>query len=184
MTTAPHGSRRAGFSFAPCVSRGLFAVCLICHFNTPVRRFNSGRCPYIAAALRAPCALFVGVWRGVAPCAVACRLRCQLAAALLPCGLIGGWPLLGGAVSVAGGVGPSMLARDSGGGVPRCQSRYQSRRGSRKSRWHSRCESRKRLRQSRSFYPKIIVVYKIPCISVGFFLPTFPELTESRSKVA
>lgn len=84
MTTAPHGASCAGFPFAPGVFRGLFSVCLICYFNAPIRRFNSGRCPYIATALRALCALFVGVWRGVAPCAVACRLRCQLAAALLP----------------------------------------------------------------------------------------------------
>lgn len=45
MTTAPHGSRRAGFSFAPGVFRGLFALCLICHFNAPVRRFNYARYP-------------------------------------------------------------------------------------------------------------------------------------------
>ena len=90
MTTAPHGSRRAGFSFAPGVFRGLFSVCLICHFNTPARRFNSGRCPYIAAALRALCALFMALWRGVAPSAVHCRLRFQLAAiARRPCALGG-----------------------------------------------------------------------------------------------
>lgn len=90
MTTAPHGSRRAGFSFAPGVFRGLFAVCLICHFNTPVRRFNSGRCPYIAAALRTLCALFMPLWRGVAHSAAHCRLRFQLAAIVRrPCALGG-----------------------------------------------------------------------------------------------
>ena len=173
MTTAPHGLRRAGFSFAPGVFRGLFAACLICHFNAPVRCFNYGRCPYISTALRALCALFMALWRGAAPSAVHCRLCCQLAAIVRrPCAL--------------GGVaGPSMLAVASGGGAPLCQSRWHSCRESCKSRWHSRsllcksrCESCQCLRQSRyesrSLYPKIIVVYKIPCIKAGFFLPTFP----------
>ena len=185
MTTAPHGSRRAGFSFAPGVFRGLFAVCLICHFNAPVRRFNYGRCPYISPALCALYALFMALWRGVATSAVHCRFAvcCQLAAIVRrPCAL--------------GGVaGPSMLAVASGGGAPLCQSRCHSCRESCKSRWHSRSllcksryESRQCLRQSRyesrSLYPKIIVVYKIPCINAGFSLPNFPELTESRVKVA
>lgn len=82
MTTAPHGSRRAGFSFAPGVFRELFAVCLICHFNAPVRHINSGRCPYIAPALRALCALSMALRRVVAPSDVHCRFSvcCQLAA--------------------------------------------------------------------------------------------------------
>jgi hypothetical protein len=76
MTTAPHGSRRAGFSFAPGVFRGLFAVCLICHFNAPVRRFNYGCYPYIAAVLRALYALFAPLCGGVIRCSVACRRPC------------------------------------------------------------------------------------------------------------
>lgn len=44
MTHAPHGASCAGFPFAPGVFRGLFVICLICHFNAPVRRFSSGRC--------------------------------------------------------------------------------------------------------------------------------------------
>lgn len=140
MTTAPHGSRRAGFSFAPGVFRGLFAVCFICHFNAPVRRFNSGSCPYISPALCALYALFMALWRGVAPSAVHCRFAvcCQLAAIVRrPCAL--------------GGVaGPSMLAVASGGGAPLCQSRCHSCRESCKSRWHSRsllCKSRYESRQ-------------------------------------
>lgn len=86
-----------------------------------------------------------------------------------PVALSAAAPCSGGAVSVA--ASPCVALRES--------------------RWHSRsplcesrCESRKCLRQSRLFYPKIIVVYKIPCIKAGFFLPTFPKLTESRAKVA
>lgn len=141
MTTAPHGASCAGFPFALGVFRGLFAVCLICHFNAPARRFNCGRCPYISPALCALYALFMALWRGVAPSAVHCRFAvcCQLAAIVRrPCAL--------------GGVaGPSMLAVASGGGAPLCQSRCHSCRESCKSRWHSRsllcksrCESRKR----------------------------------------
>lgn len=73
-----------GFPLLPVYSGGFPAICFICHFNAPVRRFNSGRCAYIAAALRALCALFMALWRGVAPSAVRCRFTvcCQLAAAL------------------------------------------------------------------------------------------------------
>ena len=96
-----------------------------------------------------------------------------------PCGLVGGRPRL----------------RRCRSGAPvaasTCAALRQSRRESRESRWHSRstpgesrCESRKCLRQSRSFCPKIIVVYKIPCIKAGFSLPTFRKLTGSRAKVA
>lgn len=110
MTTAPHGSRRAGFSFAPGVFRGLFAVCLICHFNAPVRRFNYGCYPYIAAVLRALYALFAPLCGGVIRCSVACRLRCQLAAALASLWSYRWLALIGGAVSAAAGSGPSMPA--------------------------------------------------------------------------
>lgn len=144
-----------GFHLLPVYFGGFSAVCLIRHFNAPVRRFNSGRCPYISPALCALYALFMALWRGVAPSAVHCRFAvcCQLAAIVRrPCAL--------------GGVaGPSILAVASGGGAPLCQSRCHSCRESCESRWHSRshlcesrwqsrCESRKRLRQSRSFTPK------------------------------
>lgn len=100
MTTAPHGASCAGFSFAPGVFRGLFALCLICHFNAPVRRFNYGRYPYIPP--RSVCAvrLVYGLvaWRctlrrtlplcGVLP---ACRHRAPPL-----CHWRGGWPLHAG----------------------------------------------------------------------------------------
>ena len=79
-----------GFPLLPVYSGGFSVICLICHFNTPVRRFNPGRCPYISAALRALCALFMALWRGVAPSAVHCRLRFQLAPIVRrPCALGG-----------------------------------------------------------------------------------------------
>lgn len=43
-----------------------------------------GGYPYTAAALLALWPLFTALWRGVIPCSVACRFRCQLAAALVP----------------------------------------------------------------------------------------------------
>lgn len=84
-------------------SGGFSAVCLICHFNAAVRRFNVWGYPYTAAVLLVLWPLFVALWRGVVPCSVAYRLRCQLAAVLvhlLPCG---GAACSGGAVSVASG---------------------------------------------------------------------------------
>lgn len=169
-----------GFSLLSVYSGGFSAIRHICHFNTTVRRFNVWRYPYTAVAPLALCPLFMALWRGVVPCSVAYRLRCQLAAVLVPL-----WPCrwLSPAPAVRSrgspvAASPCVALRQS-----RWHSRRQSLRESRESRWHSRCESRKRLRQSRSFYPKIIVVYKIPCIKAGFFLPTFPELAESRAKV-
>ena len=102
MTPAPHGASCAGFPFAPGVFRGLFVICLICNFNAPVRRFNSGRCAYIAAAPRALCALFMALWRGIAPrrafplCGVlpACRHRAPplaLGGVSGPCGAGADW---------------------------------------------------------------------------------------------
>lgn len=147
-------------------SGGFSAVCLICHFNASVRRFNAWCYPYTAAVPLALWPLFMALLRGVVPCSVACRLRCQLAAVLVllwPCR----WP----------SPAPAGRSRWPPAAASPCVALRQSRRESRESRWHSRCESRKCLRQSRSFYPKIIVVYKIPRIKAGFFLPTFPELT-------
>lgn len=179
-----------GFSLLLVYSGGFSAVCLICHFNAPVRRFNVWGYPYTAEAPLVLWALLVALWRGVVPCSVACRLRCQLAAVLvllLPCRRLSPAP-----AGRSRWPGPPAAASPF---VALRKSRRKSLRESRESRWHSRsplcesrwqsrCESRKCLRQSRSFYPKIIVVYKIPCIKAGFFLPTFPELTESRAKVA
>lgn len=75
ITTAPHGSRCAGFPFAPGVFRGLFSICLICHFNAPVWRFSTLCYPYTAAVPLALCSLFMALWRGVVPYSVAGRLR-------------------------------------------------------------------------------------------------------------
>lgn len=125
-----------------------------------------------------------GVALSTAPWLAACAGLCQLAAVLVPL-----WPCRRLSHAPAGrsrwppaAASPCVALRQNR--RESRESRWHSRSTPCESRWHSRCESRKRLRQSRSFYPKIIVVYKIPCISVGFFLPTFPELTESRSKVA
>ena len=85
-------------------SGGFSAVCLICHFNAPVRRFNVLGYPYTAAALLSLWPLFMALWRGVVSCSVACRLRFQLAAVpvpLLPCR---GAACSGGALSMAGGL--------------------------------------------------------------------------------
>lgn len=163
-----------GFPLLSVYSGGFSAICPICHLTASVRRFNVWGCPYTAAVLLALWPLFMALLCGVVPCSVACRLRCQLAAVLVHmwlcrrlCPAPAGrsrWPPVAAS--------PCVALR---------QSRRKSLRESRESRWHSRsplyesrCESRKRLRQSRSFYPKIIVVYKIPCIKAGFFLPTFP----------
>lgn len=72
-----------GFHLLPVYSGGFSVICLICHFNAPVRRFNSGCYPYIAAVLRALYALFFApmVWRypllrGLPLALPACRLPC------------------------------------------------------------------------------------------------------------
>lgn len=175
ITTAPHGSRCAGFPFAPGAFRGLFSICLICHFTAPVWRFSTLYYPYTAAVPLALCSLFMALWRGVVPYSVAGRLRGALPVCRRSCAPVA----LSGAVPCSGGVG-----RGAPVAASPCVALRQSRWHSRSTPCESRCQSRKCLRQSRSFYPKIIVVYKIPCINAGFFLPTFPELTESRAKVA
>ena len=120
-----------------------------------------------------PCLWPYGVALSHAPRLTACAAR--LPPFSFPCGLVGGCPMhrRGG----LGGPGPPAAASPC---VALRQSRRKSLRESRESRWHSRST----LRESRSFCPKIIVVYKIPFIKAGFFLPSFPELTESRAKVA
>lgn len=146
---APHGSRCAGTSFSLGVFRGFSAVCPISHFNAPVRRFNVWHYPYTAAAPLALFPLFVALWRGVVPCSVAYRLRCQFAAVLVPLWLCR-WPP----------AAPAGRSRWSPAAASPCvtlrqsrESRWQSRSPLCESRWQSRCESRKRLRQSRSFPP-------------------------------
>lgn len=175
-----------GSSLLLVYSGSFSAVCPICHFDACVRSFNVWRYPYTAAVPLVLWLLFMALWRGVFSCAVACRLCGALLACRRPCPL---WPCRRLSAD------PAVRSRWPPAATSPCaalrQSRRKSLRESRESRWHSRsplCEScwqsRKRLRQSRSFCPKIIVVYKIPCIKAGFFLPTFPELTESRVKVA
>lgn len=65
-------------------SGGFSSVCLICHFNAPVGRFNGCGYPYTAAVPLVLYPLFMVLWRGVVLCSVAFRLRCQLAAVLVP----------------------------------------------------------------------------------------------------
>ena len=163
-----------GFPLPLVYSGGFSAICPICHFNAPVRRFNVRGYPYTAAVPLVLFPLFMALLRGVVPCSVACRLRGALPACR-PCAPVA----LSVAVHCSGGVGQGSPVAAS-----LCVALRQSRWHSRSPLFESRCESRKRLRQSRSFYPKIIVVYKIPCIKSGFFLPTFPKLSESRAKVA
>lgn len=73
-----------GLLLLPVYSGGFSAVCPIRHFNAPVRRFNVRGYPYTSAAPLALWPLFMALWRGVVPCPVAYRLRCQLAAVLIP----------------------------------------------------------------------------------------------------
>ena len=50
--------------------------------------------PYTAAVTLALWPLFMALWRGVVLCSVACRFRCQIAAALVPLLLCRGGGLL------------------------------------------------------------------------------------------
>lgn len=106
--------------------------------------------------------------RGLPLALPACRRPCS------PVALSAAVPCSGGAVS-----GPPAAASP-------CVALRKSRRHSRsplcESRWQSRCESRKCLRQSRSFHPKIIVVYKIPRIKAGFFFAHFPGINGKSCK--
>lgn len=159
-----------GFPLLLVYSGGFSAVCPICHFNASVRHFNV--CGYLSIPPPSclPCGRCLwpcGVALSPAPWLAACAGLCQLAAVLVPL-----WPCR--RLSHA----PAGRSRWPPAAASPCVALRKSRRESRsplcESRWQSRCESRKCLRQSRSFYPKIIVVYKIPCIKAGFFLPTFP----------
>lgn len=73
-----------GFPLLSVYSGGFSAICPICHLTASVRRFNVLGCPYTAAVPLVLCPLFMALLRGVVPCSVACRLRCQLAAVLIP----------------------------------------------------------------------------------------------------
>lgn len=97
-----------GFSLLLVYSGGFSAVCPISHFTASVRRFNVLGYPYTAAAPLVLWPLFMVIWRGVVPCSVACRLRCQLAHIVRrPCAPVTLWwaACSGGAVSVASGGG-------------------------------------------------------------------------------
>lgn len=91
---APHGSRCAGTSFSLGVFRGFSAVCPICHFNAPVRRFNVLGYPYMPPS-PLPCVRCLwpyGVALSSAPWLSACAA--SLPPSLFPCGFVGGCPLL------------------------------------------------------------------------------------------
>lgn len=161
-----------GFPLLLVYSGGFSAIWLICHFNAPVRRFNVWCYPLYRRIPACPVALVYGLvarrcplLRGV-PLA---RCAASLPPSSFPRGLVGGCTLL--RWCAFGGLWPPVSTSP-------CVALRQSRRHSRstlcESRWQIRCKSRKCLRQSRSFCPKIIVVYKIPCIKAGFFLPAFP----------
>lgn len=99
-----------GFLLLSVYSGGFSAICFICHFNAPVRRFNSGRYPILPllCVRCTPCLRPLGVALSPAPWLAACAA--SLPPPLRPCGLIDGWPLIGGAVSAAAGSGPFMPA--------------------------------------------------------------------------
>ena len=148
-----------GFHLLSVYSGGFSAVCPICHFNASVRRFSVWGYPlYTAAVLLVLWPLFMALWRGVVLCSVACRLRRQLAAVLVhlwPCRcpstapvVRSRWPPAAASPCVALRQSRRKSRRESR------ESRWQSRSTPCESRWQSRCESRKRLRQSRSFTPK------------------------------
>lgn len=169
-----------GFPLLSVYSGGFSAVCPISHFNASVRRFNVLGYPYTAAVPLVLFPLFMALWRGVVLCSVACRLRCQLAAVLVPLLPCGGRPA------------PVVRSRGSPVAASPCvalrQSRRKSLRESRESRWHSRstpcesrCESRKRgakvahLPQNHSRLQNS--VYK-----GGIFLALFPGINGKSCK--
>lgn len=159
-------------------SGGFSAVCLICHFNVSVRRFNAWRYHSIPPQSRLPCGRCLWpycVALSSAPWLAACAA--SLPPSLFSCGLVGGRPLLwrgglGGlrwllrrawrSAKVAGKV--SGKVAKVAGIVARLSAKVATKVAVKVA-----SASPKSL-----IYPKIIVVYKIPCIKAGFFLPTFP----------
>lgn len=84
-----------GFSLLLVYSGGFSAVCLICHFNAPVRRFNVWGYPSIPPKPRlfcGPCLWPYGVALYPAPWLAACAA--SLPPSLFSCFLVGGCPLL------------------------------------------------------------------------------------------
>lgn len=84
-----------GFSLLLVYSGGFFAVCLICHFNAPARRFNVCGYPLIPQPVRwfcGPCLWPYGVALSSAPWLAACAA--SLPPALSSCGFVGGCALL------------------------------------------------------------------------------------------
>lgn len=83
-----------GFHLLSVYSGGFSVICLICHFNAPVRRFNSGCYPYILPpfCMRCtPCLWPCGVALHPPPCIAALRCAASLppaCAALVP---LAGW---------------------------------------------------------------------------------------------
>lgn len=76
-------------------SGGFSAVCLICYFNAPVKRFNVWRYSSIPPQTRPFCVRCLwpyGVALSPAPWLSACAAN--LPPSLFPCGLVGGCPLL------------------------------------------------------------------------------------------
>ena len=190
-----------GFSLLLVYSGGFSAVCPISHFNAAVRRFNVLGYPYTAAVLLALWPLFMALWRGVVPCSVAYRLRCQLAAVLIPLcpcrrlcpKLISGLrPFILIKVDMCIHIVPSLLRRCGLGGLRRLLRRaWRSAKVAGKVpgkvakvagivvRLRAKVAAKVAVKVASAspkslIYPKIIVVYKIPCIKAGFFLPTFP----------
>lgn len=159
-------------------------MCLICHFNACVRRFNVWGYPYTAAVPLALCPLFMASWRGVVLCFVACRLRCQLAHIVRrPCAPVTLWGAAcsGGAVSVASGGGFAVR-----GAPPKPPEK--SPRKSRKSLAYSSLSVRKSLAKSQVPAPKSLIlpqnhsrlqnsVYK-----GGIFLAHFPRVNGKPCK--
>lgn len=159
-----------------------------------------GAIPYAAAVPLVLCPLFMALWRGVVLCSVAFRLRCQLAAVLIPLcpcrrlcpKLIRGLrPFILIKVDMCIHIVPSLLRRCGLGGLRLLRRAWRSAKVAGKvsgkvakvagivARLSAKVATKVAVKVASAspkslIYPKIIVVYKIPCIKAGFFLPTFP----------
>lgn len=85
-----------------------FSFFTIFTFTACVMRFNVWRYPYPAAAPLGLLPLFMGCGVALSPVLLLAACAARLPPPLRPCGLIDGWPLIGGAVSAAAGSDPSM----------------------------------------------------------------------------